>query len=187
MTDQSAPSAPFTAALRLERPIVLVGMMGSGKTTIGRRLARRLHLPFADADEEIEKAASLSITEIFAQYGEAYFRDGERRVIHRLLHNGPSVIATGGGAFAQQATRQDILDNALSVWIDVPITTLVERTAKRNTRPLLRTGNPEDILRELLDKRAPDYARANIRVACGPEPHGRAVEAIVDALRAYQA
>lgn len=187
MTKLNAHAAARSGGLRLDRPIVLVGMMGSGKTTIGRRLARRLRLRFADADAEIEQAASLSIGEIFAQYGEASFRDGERRVIHRLLRAGPSIIATGGGAFAQDATRRDILDHGISVWIDVPLDILVERTAKRNTRPLLRSGNPEDILRNLMTQRAPAYEQADIRVACGPAPHAQAVEAIVEAVRAHLA
>lgn len=169
--------------LSINRPVVLVGMMGSGKSTIGRRLAEKLRLPFADADSEIEAAAGLSISEIFSRFGEAYFRDGERRVIHRLMENGPCVIATGGGAFAQPDTRQDILDNAISIWLDVPLATLLERTSRRNTRPLLQNGDPEATLRQLLVDRTPAYAMATLRVSSDAAPHARAVDAVIAALK----
>jgi shikimate kinase len=171
--------------LPIDRPIVLVGMMGSGKSTIGRRLALRLGLPFCDADEEIERAAGLSITELFAKYGEPHFRDGERRVINRLLQKGPSVLATGGGAFVQPDTRAAILQHGIAVWLDVPVATLVERTSRRNTRPLLLKGDPQETLERLLEVREPCYALAPIHIACAASPHARAVDAIVDALKGF--
>jgi shikimate kinase len=182
--DHDRETQPMPA---IDRPIVLVGMMGSGKTTVGRRLAQQLNLKFFDADAEIEAAAGLSVSEIFARFDEAYFRDGERRVIHRLLQGGPAVIATGGGAFAQADTRQDILDNAIAIWLDVPLPILVERTSRRNTRPLLQGGNVEEKLRMLMDQRGPFYAMAHLRVPGGPAPHARAVDAVKAALQEYLA
>lgn len=170
---------------RLDRPVVLVGMMGSGKSSLGRRLAQRLDLPFADADDEIESAAGMKISEIFAQFGEPYFRDGERRVISRLLANGPGIIATGGGAFVQDDTRQEILDHAIAIWLDVPAHTLVERTARRTHRPLLQTGDPAATLRRMLEERQPYYALAPVRVESGAAPHGRAVDALITALQEH--
>ncbi|MEQ1688933.1 MAG: shikimate kinase [Sphingopyxis sp.] len=172
--------------LSIDRPIVLVGMMGSGKSTIGRRLALRLGLPFCDADEEIERAAGLSITELFAKYGEPHFRDGERRVINRLLQRGPSVLATGGGAFVQPDTRNAILQHGMAVWLDVPVATLVERTSRRNTRPLLLTGDPSETLSQLLEQRRPCYALAPIHIISDATPHSRAVDAIITALKDYR-
>ena len=160
---------------RIDRPIVLVGMMGVGKSTVGRKLASMLHLPFADADDEIERAAQMAISEIFEQYGEAYFRDGERRVIARLLSDGgatrPRVLATGGGAFCDPETRRLILDNAIAVWLDSDIDTLIERTARKGTRPLLRQGDPREVLTRLRDERRPAYAEAPIHVTSGHAPH----------------
>ena len=168
---------------RLDRPVVLVGMMGSGKSSLGRRLAQRLDLRFTDADDEIERAAGMKISEIFAQFGETYFRDGERRVISRLLAEGPGIVATGGGAFIQEDTRREILDHAITIWLDVPADTLVERTARRTHRPLLQTGDPAATLRRMLEERQPYYALAPIRVESGAAPHGRAVDALVTALQ----
>lgn len=185
MTTPPASFSP-THRARIDRPIVLIGMMGSGKSTIGRRLAQRLHLPFTDADEEIEHAAGLTIAEIFARFGEPYFRDGERRVINRLLQAGPSVIATGGGAFVQADTRCAILKRGIAVWLDVPVNILVERTARRDTRPLLLTGNPAETLARLLDERQPAYALAPIRIASDAAPHARSVDAIINALKEYR-
>lgn len=185
MTRAQSRSRTGSLRLAIDRPVVLVGMMGSGKSTIGRRLAEQLHLPFADADSEIETAAGLSISEIFARFGEPYFRDGERRVIHRLMERGPCVIATGGGAFAQPDTRQDILDNAISIWLDVPLPTLLERTSRRTTRPLLQTGDPKATLQRLLVERQPFYAMANLRVSSDAAPHARAVDAVIGALKDY--
>lgn len=170
---------------RLDKPVVLVGMMGSGKSSLGRRLAQRLNLPFADADDEIVAAAGMSIAEIFAQFGEEYFRAGERRVITRLLGLGPSIIATGGGAFIQEETRESILAQGIAIWLDVPTETLVERTARRNHRPLLQTGDPAETLRRIFAERQPYYALAPIRVESGTSPHSRAVDALVSALQDY--
>lgn len=140
---------------RLDRPIALVGLMGAGKSTVGKRLAHLLGTSFIDADDAIEEAARLSIAEIFSEFGEAYFRDGERRVIARLIEEGHGVIATGGGAFVNAETRALMLDKALIVWIDCDVATLVERTGRRDHRPLLRDGDPEAILSRLLQERAP--------------------------------
>jgi shikimate kinase len=166
-----------------ERSILLVGMMGSGKSTVGRRLAARLGLPFYDADEEIEKAADLSISEIFQRYGEAHFRDGERRVITRLIDGPRCVIATGGGAFAEDNTRAEILARGLAIWLDVPIPVLVERVSRRNHRPLLHGRNPAEVIADLMDKRAPAYAEAHLRVRCDASPHARAVDAVLAAMK----
>lgn len=163
-------------------PIVLVGMMGSGKSSVGRRLAVRLKRSFADADDEIEAAAGMNVAEIFDRYGEAYFRDGERRVIARLLTDRNSVIATGGGAFAEDATRRLILDGGTAVWLDVPMPVLVERVSRRSHRPLLVGRDPATVLAELLARRAPAYAEAPVHVASDAAPHGRAVDAILAAL-----
>lgn len=170
----------------IDRPIVLVGMMGSGKSSVGRRLAARLHLPFYDADDEIESAAGLNISEIFQRYGEPYFRDGERRVIQRLMDAGPCVLATGGGAFAQDDTRQRILDKGVAIWLDVPIAILIDRTARRTHRPLLNQGDPKEVMARLLAQREPAYAQAPLRVKTDSTPHSRAVEAIVALLKDYQ-
>lgn len=169
-------------AARITGPIVLVGMMGSGKSSVGRRLAGQLGLPFADADDEIELAAGLKISEIFERYGEAQFRDGERRVIARLMDAGPSVLATGGGAFAQDATRACILDRGVAVWLDAPLKILVERTAKRGHRPLLNAGNPESVLAALLAERTPAYSQAHVRIASDSSPHARTVQTVITAL-----
>jgi shikimate kinase len=169
---------------RLDRSVVLVGMMGVGKTTVGRKLSALLGLPFVDADEEIERAAQMAIPDIFAQYGEAYFRDGERRVIARLVGDGThrKVLATGGGAFVDPHTRQLILDRAVAVWIDSDIDTLVERVGRKDNRPLLRNGNPRDILARLHGERAPHYGQAPIRVISAHHPHGVTAHKILKAI-----
>ena len=164
------------------KPIVLVGMMGAGKTTVGRRLAQRLDLPFADADAEIETAAGMSISDIFDRFGEAYFRDGERRVIARLIDGTPKVIATGGGAFAQEPTRALILDQAIAVWLDAKPDVLADRVRRRDTRPLLRGRDPEEAIIELAAVRNPFYAMAPIRVESVAAPHDATVNAILKAL-----
>lgn len=169
-------------AARITCPVVLVGLMGVGKTTVGRKLANLLHRDFVDADEAIVEAAQLSIPEIFEQFGEPYFRDGERRVIARLIEEGHGVIATGGGAFVDPSTRALILDKAIAVWIDADIDTLVERTARRNTRPLLKNGNPKEILARLAAERAPFYAEAPIRVMSENGPHADTARAIIEAI-----
>ncbi|HAF42395.1 MAG TPA: shikimate kinase [Sphingobium sp.] len=166
-------------------PIVLVGMMGVGKSTVGRRLAARLGLSFVDADEEIEKAAGMSVTEIFERYGEAYFRDGERRVIARLMDGAPKVIATGGGAFMQDETRKLILEQATAVWLDADIDVLVDRVGRRESRPLLKNRDPRVVLTELAAVRNPVYALAPIHVKSIAAPHEVAVERIMEQLTAW--
>jgi shikimate kinase len=165
------------------RSIVLVGLMGVGKSTIGRRLATRLGLPFVDADTEIETAAGLSIAEIFERFGEAHFRDGERRVIARLVGGPRKVLATGGGAFMNNDTRALILQNAQTVWIDADIATLTERVQRKQDRPLLAGKDPHAVLTELARVRNPVYALAPIHIRSQPAPHDLTVEAIIEALR----
>ena len=177
-------NGPPTENMR-QRPIVLVGMMGAGKSTVGRRLAQRLRRRFADADDEIERAAGMAISDIFERFGEPYFRDGERRVIERLLREGPMVLATGGGAFAQDDTRAMIMALGLPVWLDVPIDVLVERVARRNHRPLLHGRDARAVITELLDQRRPAYAAAPIQIHSDHSPHDRAVDAILAALREH--
>jgi shikimate kinase len=175
---QTPPASPAP----ILRPIVLVGLMGVGKTTVGRRLAQRLHLPFVDADAEIETAAGMRITEIFERFGEAHFRDGERRVIARLIDGSPKVIATGGGAFVQGDTRALILDQATAIWLDADPQILAERVAKRDHRPLLRGKEPLQVLTELAAARNPYYALAPIHVRSRAQPHDATVAAILQAL-----
>ena len=172
-------------AVRIDRPVVLVGMMGVGKSTVGRKLAQLLDLPFADADDEIEQAAQMSVTEIFDKFGEDYFRDGERRVIARLLDGGPSVLATGGGAFVQPTTRAMILERGIAVWLDSDVATLVERVGRRDTRPLLRDGDPKEIVTRLKAERESAYAEAPIKVTSQTGPHGEAVGRILQELGAW--
>ena len=169
-------------AERICAPIVLVGLMGTGKSTVGRKLSEMLARDFVDADEEIEVAAQRSIAEIFDEFGEAYFRDGERRVISRLMEEKSGVIATGGGAFVDAETRALILDKAIAVWIDSDIDTLVERTSRRNTRPLLRNGNPKEILTRLFEERQAYYRQAHIRVESKNAPHVETAQAILEAI-----
>lgn len=168
----------------ITRPIVLVGLMGVGKTTVGRRLAQKLGLPFVDADEEIEAAAGMTIAEIFDRFGEPYFRDGERRVIARLVDGVPKVIATGGGAFMNEETRTLILDRATAVWLEADVETLIDRVRRRNTRPLLRDKDPRQVLSDLARVRNPVYALAPIHVRSQPSPHDATVKAILKALGA---
>jgi shikimate kinase len=167
---------------RLERPIVLVGMMGVGKSTVGRKLATLLHLEFCDADDAIEEAAQMSVSEIFEKFGEAYFRDGERRVIARLIDGGPAVIATGGGAFAQDDTRKLILERGIAVWLDADVDTIVDRVRRKDTRPLLKNGDPREIVARLKAEREPLYAEAPLHVSSGSGPHSDAVARIVQEL-----
>jgi len=169
-------------ARRLDRPIVLVGMMGVGKSTVGRKLAQTLGLTFHDADDEIEKAARLTITEIFDKFGEEYFRDGERRVMARLMDGGRSVVATGGGAFCQEDTRELILDKGIAVWLDSDVDTLVERVGRKDTRPLLRDGDPREIIGRLRAEREPHYSQAHVSIKSGPGPHQNTVSRILEAL-----
>lgn len=165
--------------LGIDRTIVLVGLMGAGKTTVGRRLARALGLPFVDSDHEIEKAAGMSVAEIFECFGEADFRSGERRVIERLLDGKPQIVATGGGAFINDETRKLIKKRGLSVWLDADIDVLVERTGRRDTRPLLKTGDPKKILKRLAKERAPYYEQADLKVTSSAGPHEDVVEDIL--------
>lgn len=169
-------------AERLDRPVVLVGLMGVGKSTVGRRLASMLGRQFVDADDEIEIASQRSIPEIFAEHGEAYFRDGERRVIARLIEEDAGVIATGGGAFIDPETRALILTRAVAVWINCDIDTLVERTSRRSTRPLLQTGDPKEILTELLKKRQKFYEQAQLHVQSQESAHSDTARAIIEAI-----
>jgi shikimate kinase len=183
---QTAASTPqeaeITAALR-RRSVVLVGMMGAGKSTIGRRLAARLRLPFLDADIEIEAAASMSIPDIFATHGEPYFRDGEARVIARLLDNGPAVIATGGGAFMREETRNRIRDKAVSIWLKADADVIMKRVKRRADRPLLQTEDPAATVSRLLEAREPVYQTAELTIWSRDVPHDRIVDECLDALR----
>jgi shikimate kinase len=182
-SDIAKPKAESEVLERLAgRPIVLVGMMGAGKTTVGRRLAARLGLPFTDSDAEIETAAGMSIADIFASHGEAEFRAGEARVISRLLREDHGVIATGGGAFVNPETRQAIKTHSVSVWIKADFDVLFARVSKRPTRPLLQTPDPRGTLRELMDKRYPIYALADLTIASHDVPHDAVVADILAAL-----
>ncbi|MGN6358666.1 MAG: shikimate kinase [Novosphingobium sp.] len=179
--DETMPDTAALTALarRIDRPIALVGMMGVGKSSVGKRLAAALGVPFVDADEEIEKAAKLTIPEIFEQFGEAEFRDGERRVIARLIDGTPKVVATGGGAFVNAETRALILAKAITVWLDSDIDTLLERVGRRNNRPLLQQGNSRETLARLKQEREHCYAEAPIHVISGAGTHARAVAKVL--------
>ncbi len=170
------------AAMLGRRSIVLVGMMGSGKSSIGRRLASRLGLAFADADHEIEVAAHMTIPEIFAVHGEAYFRAGEVRVIARLLDNGPQVLATGGGAFMNADTRAAIRSKAISIWLKADHDVLLKRLKRRTDRPLLKTADPAETLKQLMDERYPTYTDADLTVNSRDVPHDTIVNEILAAL-----
>jgi shikimate kinase len=167
--------------------LVLVGLMGVGKSTIGRRLAARLDLPFVDADEEIEKAAGMTIQDIFDRHGEQAFRDGERRVIARLIDGTPKVVATGGGAFINDETRQLILERATAIWLDAKIEILVNRVSRRDGRPLLKGKDVREVLTRLAAERAPFYAQAPIRVMSSDSPHEATVNAIIHGIEALEA
>jgi shikimate kinase len=164
------------------RPIVLVGLMGAGKTSIGRRLAEKLGLSFVDADHEIEAAAGKSIADIFAEHGEAYFRDGERKVIARLMEQGEQVLATGGGAFMNTETRARIKAGGLSVWLKADLPLLMKRVMKRSDRPLLRTADPEAVMRKLIDERYPVYAEADVTVQSRDVQHQQMVNEVIRAI-----
>ena len=181
--EESAADDAGEPADHAGKSLVLVGLMGVGKTTVGRRLAKKLGLPFVDADEEIETAAGLSIEEIFDRFGEDYFRDGERRVIARLMAADRQVIATGGGAFMNEETRALMLANAVVIWLDADIDVLVKRVSRRDTRPLLKQGDPVNILRSLAEKRNPIYAQAHVHVTGNDSPHEVTVENIIESLR----
>jgi shikimate kinase len=180
----SEPEDEKAARLRAQlgaRSVVLVGMMGAGKSSVGKRLARRLGLPFADADIEIESAAGMSIPDIFTHHGEPAFRDGERRVIARLLESGPLVLATGGGAFMNAETRARIAEHGLSVWLKADLDVLLRRVRRRDDRPLLKS-DPEATLTRLIDERNPVYAEAAVTVHSREVPHDTMVDEVVDAL-----
>lgn len=164
---------------------MLVGLMGAGKSTVGRRLARRLGLPFVDSDAAIEDAAGCSAAEIFEKYGEADFRDGERRLVARLIDGEVRVIATGGGAYVDPRTRQLLNERAITVWLDAPVEVLADRTSRRDTRPLLRTDDPKETLERLAKERQPSYAEAHIHVKSGRGAHNEVVESILEALDAH--
>jgi len=176
------PDAEIAAALGA-RSIVLVGMMGAGKSTIGRRLSARLRLPFLDADTEIEAAASMSIPDIFETRGEPYFRDGEARVIARLLDSGPAVLATGGGAFMREETRNRIRDKAVSIWLKADADIIMKRVKRRADRPLLQTADPVATVGRLIEEREPVYRRADITIWSRDVPHEKIVDECIEALR----
>ncbi len=183
VADPATTEPVIVAALR-SRSVVLIGMMGAGKSSIGRRLAARLGIPFADADGEIEIAHRMSIPDIFATYGEAYFRSGEARVIARLLDNGPQVLATGGGAFMNADTRSAIAAKGISVWLKAEFDVLMRRIKRRHDRPLLKTEDPGATLRGLIAERYPVYAGAEITIQSREVPHEKIVDEIVEALAA---
>lgn len=161
---------------RLERPVSLIGMMGVGKTRLGKKLSKVLDLPFFDSDHEIEKAAGMDIAEIFDRFGEEYFRDGERRVLKRLIDDQKKVISTGGGSILSQETAQRIWDGTHSIWIKADLDIMLERTGKNDNRPLLKEGDPEEIFKKLIGERYPVYERADIVV----ESHNGPFEAILN-------
>ena len=174
--------SPQYKKLLKDRSIILVGMMGVGKSSIGRRLAEQLQMPFVDADDEIESAADMKIAEIFERFGEEYFRDGERRVIARLIEGEAKVIATGGGAFINDETRALIKEQSLSIWLDADIDILVQRVSRRNHRPLLHGKDPRKVLHELGEVRNPVYAQADLHIRSDSSPHFRTVDLILKEL-----
>jgi shikimate kinase len=179
-------SSPTLLARLGDRSIVLIGMMGVGKSSIGRRLGSRLGVPFVDADTEIEQAAGMSIADIFARHGEAAFRSGEARVIARLLNGGPQVLATGGGAVMNEATRALIKERGVSIWLSAELDLLLRRISKRKAeRPMLQTDDPAATLRDLLTARQPIYAQADITVQSRDVPHDAIVTEIIEALAAF--
>jgi len=169
----------FSIRTRLDRPVALVGMMGAGKTRLGKMLAEALNVPFVDSDEEIEKAAGLSIPEIFEKFGEPYFRDGERRVIKRLLDQPVQVIATGGGAILNTDTASELWSKTLAIWVRADINVMLERTARNDKRPLLKNGDPREIMARLMDVRYPIYQQAHITVE---SRSGAAEDVLADAI-----
>lgn len=174
-------SPPFS----LPRTVALVGLMGAGKSAIGRRLALRLALPFVDADDEIERAAGCTISEFFERFGETEFRNGERRVISRLLEAAPHVLSTGGGAYIDGETRALMRDKALTVWLRADLEVLYDRVKKRTHRPLLRQGDPREILARLIEQRYPIYAEADLVVDSTAQPADRTTEQVIEALQRH--
>lgn len=183
--DSATQEAGIAAAL-CGRSVVLVGMMGAGKSTVGRRLASRLQIPFLDADHEIEAAhAGMTIAEIFAVHGEPYFRDGEARVIARLLESGPSVLATGGGAFMREDTRNRIRDKSVSIWLQADGDVILRRVKRRADRPLLQTADPAATIERLIAERSPLYALADLTISSRDVPHEKVVDECLDALQSH--
>ncbi|MCD0423773.1 shikimate kinase [Rubrivivax sp. JA1024] len=181
---RSPQEAEIVAALG-DRPVVLIGMMGAGKSTVGRRLALRLGLPFLDADTEIETAAAMTIPEIFETHGEPHFRDGEARVIARLLDGGTKVLATGGGAFMREETRDRIREKAISMWLEAEADVILRRVKRRADRPLLKTPDPAGTIARLIAERHPLYREADITIASRDVPHEKIVDECVAALHHY--
>lgn len=172
--------------LQLKKPIVLVGLMGAGKTTVGRRLAQQLEMEFIDSDNEICEAAGCSISDIFEIYGEEVFRDLEKRVLKRLLGKKQTVIATGGGAFIQPYIREQILEKSVSIWLSAELNVLLDRVSRRDTRPLLKTGDKEAIMQRLMDERYPIYEQAHLTVDSNEDSHERVVDSIIERLCAWK-
>jgi shikimate kinase len=184
--DAAAELRRQAEGLAVGRTIALVGLMGAGKTTIGRRLAAALELPFADADYEIEKAAGRSVADIFAEHGECEFRRGERQVIARMLEGRPHVLATGGGAFIDPRTRSLMKERAISIWLKAPLDVLMKRVERRDNRPLLKEDDPRAVMQRLMDERYPIYAEADLTIESGNGPHNTAVADIIRALKSYK-
>jgi shikimate kinase len=180
-TTSNSQEADIASALGT-RSVVLVGMMGAGKSTIGRRLASRLRLPFLDADTEIEAAAGMSIPDIFESHGEPHFRDGEARVIARLLDNGPIILATGGGAFLREETRNRISDKAVSIWLKAEADIIMRRVKRRADRPLLKTADPAGTVERLIGEREPFYQHADLMIWSRDVPHEKIVDECIEAL-----
>lgn len=181
-TESPPGSSPGASNMTPDRSIVLVGLMGAGKTCIGKRLAHKLGMPFVDADAEIETAANCSIEEIFDRFGEQAFRDGERKVIARLLEDTPRIVATGGGAFVNPETRKNVQENGISVWLKADLDVLLQRVSRRGNRPLLKTGNKRQILERLIAERYPSYAEADLTVETSDESPDRTVLKVLGAL-----
>ena len=181
---------PLARAVRRSlgtRSIILVGMMGSGKSSIGRRLAATMELPFVDADAEIEQAAGMTIEDMFTVHGEPYFREGEERVIRRILLGSPQVVSTGGGAVVSAQTRAAIARSGISIWLDAPLDLLLQRVLRRDNRPLLKTGDPRAVLERLLAERRPYYAEANLKIESRDAPHEAVVDEILALLSSHLA
>lgn len=172
--------------LQLKKPIVLVGLMGAGKTTVGRRLAQQLEMEFIDSDNEISEAAGCSISDIFDIYGEDVFRDLEKRVMKRLLGKKQVVIATGGGAFVQPHIREQILDKSVSIWLSARLEVLLDRVSRRDTRPLLKSGDKKAIMQRLMDERYPIYEQAHLTVDSNEDSHERVVDSIIERLSTWK-
>lgn len=179
------PQKILSIRTRLDRPIVLVGMMGAGKTRLGKMLSESLGYRFVDSDEEIERAAGLSIAEIFEKYGEPYFRDGERRVVKRLIEDDIQVIATGGGAILNPDTAREIWERTLSIWVKADIQTILERTSRNDKRPLLKQGNPEDVLKKLSEARYPIYQNAHLAVESRNVPGEEMLDEAIDKISGF--